>query len=417
MATSATAVVNDASRSASSAGPLTAVFTAPADCTGVHAITSVLTSSNTANLGGWFRPGVLAYMPSPAYASGWLNPSAPVSVSNTCYPPNSAVHPPSAFFSPGVHCPDGWTSAMTLSSSSIRTVSNALFTPANYAQSTQASSLLASLLPHETAVLCCPDYLPNFKINPTDFLCRGYYAGTPSATLYGYGAGSTSTSAADGAGTTYSVEPTLHTIPLVPKEATSTFTVAIPFQSTAHEGAGAVTATVSVYPVQIRWRAEDRGEGSSSTGSSTAGGEPKGAATGTGGGSGATAVAVESGGGLSSGGIAGVAVGVIAGVAMIVLAAFFILRRRRRRMEEKPLPVPPDMEEGGVGAGAQVHMPELASPEKGVGHFSEDVKGPGGYYGVKYSEAPPGPDRMELDGAQRVPGVYELGDSGVAPAR
>lgn len=405
MTTSVDASRWSASRTASIAGPLTTVFTPPFDCSAIHAITSVLTSTNTANLGGWFRPGVVAYMPSEAWASGWKDQP---SVSNTCYPSGVATRQISAFYSPGVYCPHGWTSAMTMLNSEIRTESSITFTPSNYAQSSQASVLLRSLLPNETMVLCCPGKPSNFKINPTDFLCRGYFAGTPTATLYGYGAGSTDV-VSDGSTTrSYSVEPTLHTIPLVPTETSSNFTISIPFQSTPHEGYGAVTATLSVYPVQIRWQASDTSPdggpaATTDTGSAITSANPNTTE------SAASITATQ--GGLTSGSIAGIAVGCIAAVSLVGLAFFILLRRRNRRrngglLDDNKEPPPPELDAAGQTPGYT--RSELASPElKGAGLWEKN-----GFEAIGLVEAPE-TERMELDGAARVPGVFELGDNPV----
>lgn len=133
------------SRTLMSAGPLTTLFTPPEDCALVAAITSIEAAL--------FRPVVLGYMPGSAWASGFLEQSA---IPNTCYPSATPARQVTGFFSPGVYCPIGWTSALTFFSSQVRFNSYQTFTPSGAEVASRLSEYYRSLLPGETMVLCCP---------------------------------------------------------------------------------------------------------------------------------------------------------------------------------------------------------------------------------------------------------------------
>lgn len=135
------------SRTSLSAGPLTTLFTPPADCPLQAAITSLTRDS------AQFRPAVLGFMPGSAWASGFLEQSA---IPNTCYPEGTPARQVTGFFSPGVYCPFGWTTALTFISSQVRFNSYQTFTPSGVAVANKLTEYFRSLLPSETMVLCCP---------------------------------------------------------------------------------------------------------------------------------------------------------------------------------------------------------------------------------------------------------------------
>lgn len=133
------------SRTAMSAGPLVTLFTPPEDCAMEAAITYINPAS--------FRPAVLGFMPGSAWASGFLEQSA---ISNTCYPPGTPARQVTGYFSPGVFCPLGWTSALTFISSQVRFNTFQTFTASGAQVSSKLSEYFRSLHPSETMVLCCP---------------------------------------------------------------------------------------------------------------------------------------------------------------------------------------------------------------------------------------------------------------------
>ena len=134
------------SRTAMSAGPLTTRFTAPGDCPLEAAITSF-------NPGNGLRPAILGYMPGSAWASGFLEQSA---ISNTCYPSGKPAQQVTGYFSPGLICPSGWTSALTFLSSGVWYNTLDPWTASAPEVSSRVSEYFRSLLPDETMVLCCP---------------------------------------------------------------------------------------------------------------------------------------------------------------------------------------------------------------------------------------------------------------------
>ncbi|KAK3363193.1 hypothetical protein B0T25DRAFT_562218 [Lasiosphaeria hispida] len=384
-------------RASSSAGSLTRVFTPSSDCPSLQAIYRMTSPTSSDGLTTGFQLTAMAYMPPSAWGSRHT-------VINTCYPSGGLFDQVFGYFSPGVYCPSGWTSAMTMLNSGVHMPSSQRVEATD---SESASSLLRSLLPSETMVLCCPDHM-HFTISLSGPWCRATF---DQSTLVGYGAFETtvtstytSTATATATNGTYTVVTTGtwksssamagNTTYTVPIKDTASFSVGIPLKSTV-TGNGPVTAIVLVRPVQLRWQSSD--EVAYLTQPSTTNTDISISFRLTGAVATAPTETLDTATeaiGISKGGITGIAVGAV-GVALLVLAGIMVLRYRRKRLRERASQL--DISGGGYMGG----KPELEVPEKSpvmelpvVELAGSDEKG-----------------HLELDSVQRFPGTYELGNT------
>lgn len=170
---------------------------------------------------------------------------------------------------------------------------------------------------------------------------------------------------------------------------------------------------MEVFPIQIRWQPSDE----SLRGDPLLGGPPTGSSRGGGGAAATETVIVTAAGSISTPGIAGIAVGCTAGVLLVTLAVFFILRYRRNRLAAKS---------NGQTGPAELPASEGArDPEKDAIELLDARRmelGEGGRRwemgaGREHWELGEGRERWELNGetgywelgaAQHVPGMYEL---------
>ena len=117
--------------------PLTTVFTAPESCTNVFDFSTPSNGPPTAEL------TLFDHFDTSCYAR-------PVNGDKT--------------YSPGLVCPHGWTSALTKLNDKFYQGSEwAEYTTMGHYASIFSMSELEYLLPNETAVLCCPMYVPALK--------------------------------------------------------------------------------------------------------------------------------------------------------------------------------------------------------------------------------------------------------------
>ena len=241
---------------------------------------------------------------------------------------------------------------------------------------------------------------PQFTIDPTDsnLRCRGHYAGTVGVTINGYGANSSPVTAGTTTRWVYSADPTTHSLVLAPIGADApSYTITIPFNSTIITGSSSVTAAMEVYPIQLRWQATDE--------------SPRGGR----GGATETVVVTAAGTAISTGSIAGIAVGCTAAMSLLILAVFFIFRYRRRRLaarkadkENSPAELPgdekdPEKDPIELLDARRTELADMTRLEMGSGREHWEIgegrdrwelNGDAGYW--------------ELGGAHEVPGMYEL---------
>ncbi|KAK0745568.1 hypothetical protein B0T18DRAFT_488348 [Schizothecium vesticola] len=129
--------------------PLTTVYTPAGECTSVFDIYGVANAQITAEI-------TLSYHYFPAWTTAcWV------------YPSKAVIN----LFSPGLVCPDGYTSALTKLNSKVYLSSGwTQFTPTGASEAQFSKWGYDYLLPDETMVLCCPS---QYKVNLADG--QGYY--------------------------------------------------------------------------------------------------------------------------------------------------------------------------------------------------------------------------------------------------
>ncbi|KAJ6440295.1 CFEM domain-containing protein [Purpureocillium lavendulum] len=288
-----------------------------------------------------------------------------------CFPHVTAVSDISIgtfFYSPGLHCPQGWKTVATVTAGQTDVSSPA-------APSISGVGL-ATLLPGETAAVCCPSSLSYVRLTGQGPLGNFYHctANVTTTSSYMYCENRTGTRVLDKSYTGVGSDIAYTYLQHGPHVTT------LPFRSVRVEAA----------KIQLNWRSQDRQSPSNST---TAGGvrgtDPTGIVPQTGapttsdGAGGAAAATGPSS--LSGASVAGIAVGAscfVIGVGLLVLALWFRRRRRRKAAAdgsgEKP-PLTPGLGEGGFQKAElantaatgrdRFHKPELEAPN----HFEMDA--------------------------------------------